>query len=103
MDRLMQLPDLTFRPARPEDQDAIRALVKSERLNPTDLSWPRFYVATFADHVIGVVQLRLHRDGSRELGSLAVAPGVRGQGIAARLNLDSAVDRLFSAGDPHAC
>jgi amino-acid N-acetyltransferase len=76
---------ITVRPATPEDQAAIRALVHAERLNPTGLHWPNFVVATQGPAIVGAAQMRRHPDGSRELGSLVVAPHARGQGISTRL------------------
>ncbi len=77
--------------ATEQDQLSITALVRSERLNPLDLDWHRFVVATDHAGVVGAVQLRKHFDGSRELGSLVVRKGARGRGIAARL-----IDALLS-------
>jgi amino-acid N-acetyltransferase len=74
-----------YRKAQPGDQEAIRALVRSERLNPNGLDWHRFVVATFDDQIVGAVQLRQHADGSSELGSFVVAPPVRKLGIGGRL------------------
>lgn len=76
------LDEVTIRPARGEDQQSIVALVRSERLNPTDLRWPRFVVAESGGRLIGAVQLRHHRDGALELGSLVVTAGERGRGVA---------------------
>lgn len=76
---------IAFRPASAADEAAIRALVKRERLNPNGLDWPNFIVAADAHGIVGAVQLRRHADGSRELGSLVVAPPARRRGIAARL------------------
>lgn len=86
------------RPATAADQAAIEALVLAELLNPNDLDWRRFLVAVSDGAVIGAVQMRLHADGSCELGSLVVAPSRRGQRIAARL-----VERLLAehAGPVH--
>jgi N-acetylglutamate synthase-like GNAT family acetyltransferase len=67
------------------DQAAIEALVSGERLNPNGIEWPGFRVATHGDVVVGAVQLRRHRDGSRELGSLVVSWEYRGRGIASML------------------
>ena len=80
------------RPASPSDQQAIRTLVHSEWLNPNDLDWRRFVVATDANDVVGAVQLRRHADGSRELGSLVVRKEARGCGLAAKL-----IDRLLAS------
>lgn len=74
-----------IRRACERDQSAITALVHSERLNPSDLDWQRFIVATDSAGLLGAVQLRLHSDHSRELGSLVVRRGARGRGIASRL------------------
>ena len=78
-------PRVAIRSAVPADQEAIRALVKGERLNPMGIDWPNFLVAVGTQGIVGAVQLRKHPDGSRELGSLVVAPEARGLGIAARL------------------
>lgn len=73
----------TLRPARPEDQKRISALVRSAKLNPLKLDWQRFLVAE-ADggQVVACGQIRLHRGGIRELSSLVVAQDWRGQGLA---------------------
>jgi len=86
---------ITIRPATERDQDAITALVRSERMNPFDLDWRRFLVAADAGGLAGTVQLRNHFDGSREVGSLVVRPDVRTRGIAARL-IDALM--LFARG-----
>lgn len=75
-----------LRPATRADEPAIHALVRSERLNPTGLDWPRFTVAVGEDgSIVGAVQLRRHADGSCELGSFVVAGDARGRGIGGRL------------------
>jgi amino-acid N-acetyltransferase len=76
---------IVFRQAVEQDQQAILALVRDERLNPTGINWPNFVVAAMAGHIIGAVQIRKHSDGSRELGSLVVAKDQRGHGIVSRL------------------
>ena len=80
-----------IRRATERDQQAIRALVHSERLNPTGLNWPNFVVAVIGGRVIGAVQMRRHSDGSRELGSLVVSKEARGHGLASRM-----IDALLS-------
>ena len=78
---LAGVADWTLRRARPEDEPQIRALVRAEKLNPTGINWPAFHVVIFEGAVIGAAQIRLHRDRSREFGSLVVAPAFRGRGI----------------------
>jgi N-acetylglutamate synthase-like GNAT family acetyltransferase len=82
---------IVFRQATEQDQQAIRALVHGERLNPTGIKWPNFLVAAIGDRIVGAAQIRKHSDGSRELGSLVVAKERRGQGIASRM-----IDALLS-------
>ena len=74
-----------IRPAQAADQPAIRAIVCRARINPLDLDWRRFVVAEESGRIVGVGQVRPHRDGSRELASLAVIPGRQAQGIGGAL------------------
>lgn len=74
-----------IRPAVADDQSAIVTLVRSERLNPTNLDWRRFTVAISDGTLVGAVQVRHHKDGARELGSLVVKPAFRRQSIAKTL------------------
>jgi amino-acid N-acetyltransferase len=67
------------------DQPAIRAFVERERLDPNNLHWRNFLVAVADGRIVGTVQLRELPDGLCELGSLAVAPELRGRGVATRL------------------
>ncbi len=76
------------------DQAAIEALVRGERLNPHGIEWPHFRVATHGHAVVGAVQMRRHRDGSRELGSLVVSSEYRGRGIASMLIDNLLADQL---------
>lgn len=74
-----------IRRANADDQPSIRALVRSERLNPCGLRFPNFMLATTEAGAIGAAQIRRHRDGSRELGSVVVLPAWRGRRVAIRL------------------
>ena len=74
-----------IRPATAGDQAAITSLVRQAHLNPRDLDWRRFVVAVDGDRVVGTVQVRIHRRGSRELASLVVEPTHRGSGLGGRL------------------
>ncbi len=73
----------TLREATTDDSWTIRRLVIAGGINPTSLDWRRFVLAvTPENRVIGCGQVKLHRDGSLELASIAVAPEWRGQGVA---------------------
>ena len=78
-------PCYVVRRALTAEQNAICALVRSERLNPHHLHFENFAVAVRGGEVIGASQIRRHRDGSRELGSVVVARPWRGRGISAEL------------------
>jgi N-acetylglutamate synthase-like GNAT family acetyltransferase len=67
------------------DQASITSIVRAAGINPLDLRWPRFLVANQGGRVIGVVQMKPHGDGSRELASLAVVPECRDQGVGSAL------------------
>ena len=72
-----------LRPATKANAPGIRALVHQAQLNPLDLDWARFIVAVSPDgELIGCGQVKTHRDSSRELASIVVAPAYRNQGIA---------------------
>jgi amino-acid N-acetyltransferase len=78
---LAGVADMILRRATPEDEPQIRTLVRAEKLNPTGLHYPAFHVVSFEGMIVGAAQIRRHRDGSREFGSLVVAPDFRGRGI----------------------
>lgn len=84
-----------LRPAAASEAPAIRALVRQAQINPLDLDWPRFIVALSPEgELIGCGQVKPHRDGSRELASIVVAPAYRKQGIA------RAIIKELSAQEP---
>ncbi len=78
---------MTFyiRPARPSDQGTLRRIVRRASLGPFGLHWSNFLIAESDGEIIGVGQVKSHRDGSRELASLAVVPTYQGQGIGSAL------------------
>lgn len=79
------MTSIQLRPAQLSDEKAIRALIRQARLNPTGLKWQRFLIAEADGNFVGCVQIKPHRDGVRELASLAVIPEWHGQGIGTRL------------------
>lgn len=84
-----------IRAAQAGEAKAIKALVYSERLNPTGLDWRRFLVAVDKKgDVLACGQIKPHRDGSQELASLVVVPDWRGRGLARQL-----VNELISSTD----
>jgi N-acetylglutamate synthase-like GNAT family acetyltransferase len=77
------LEGIVLRPAVRADGPAIRAMVRTARLNPLGIDWRNFLVAEEgARRIVAIGAVKTHGDGSRELASIAVAPAWRGRGIA---------------------
>ena len=72
---------VTIRPATKADQATIRRLIREANLNRMSLDWPNFVVAEQEGAVVGIGQVKPHKDGSRELASIAVVPAQQGSGI----------------------
>jgi len=97
-ERQVEPGGIVIRPAVSQEQDEIVTFVRSERMNPFDLDWRRFLLATDRSGIVATVQLRHHGDGSRELGSLVVRKDARRRNVASRLIgtlLASAPARVF--------
>jgi N-acetylglutamate synthase-like GNAT family acetyltransferase len=72
--------------ATKEDSAFIRQLIWRVGINPLGLDWRRFVVAVHEHGVrIGCAQIKVHKDGSRELASVAVVPLYRHQGVASAM------------------
>jgi N-acetylglutamate synthase-like GNAT family acetyltransferase len=86
----------SIRPAVKEDATAIRTLIRAALINPLGIHWPRFIIAVDEENrLIGCGQVKVHRDGSRELASIAVAPAWRKQGVASAV-----IERLLAKHAP---
>lgn len=73
-----------LRPARQTDSWAIRKLVWSARLDPTQIRWQQFWVIECDQQVVACGQLRSFAS-AQELGSLVVLPQWRQQGLGSYL------------------
>ena len=76
---------ITIRPTVETDQAEIKSLVRVARINPRNLHWSRFLVAEEGGRIIGVRQVKIHKDGTREVASGVVRPEYRRRGISAEL------------------
>jgi N-acetylglutamate synthase-like GNAT family acetyltransferase len=76
---------INIRPAQQEDQQTIVSLIHQAKLNPRNLHWDRFLVAEENGKIVGVRQVKVHAQGTREVASGFVLPEHRNQGISARL------------------
>ncbi len=82
-----------LRSAAETDQPCITAIIREARINPMDLKWKNFVVAVdqATGEIVGTGQIKAHRDGSRELASIAVMPEQQGRGIARQI-----IERLLA-------
>ncbi len=76
---------VTIRSAGQGDQETIVSLIRQAKLNPRNLHWEHFLVAEENGKVVGIRQVKVHRQGTREVASGFVLPEYRNQGISARL------------------
>ena len=76
---------ITIRPARQEDQETIVSLIRQAKLNPRNLKWQHFVVAEENGSVVGIRQVKVYAQGTREVASGFVLPEYRRQGISAQL------------------
>ncbi|WP_299405370.1 GNAT family N-acetyltransferase [Acaryochloris sp. IP29b_bin.148] len=72
--------DCQLRPAIATDIGAIRRLVWSARLDPTQIRWSQFWVIEQNQAIIACGQLRVFPE-AQELGSLVVTAASRNQGL----------------------
>ena len=69
----MSKESYSIRKATRGDAAFIRRLIWQVGINPLGLDWQRFVMAVHGHGVrIGCAQLKMHKDGSRELASVAV-------------------------------
>jgi N-acetylglutamate synthase-like GNAT family acetyltransferase len=76
---------ITIRPAREEEQETIVSLVHQAKINPRNLHWQNFLVAEANGQIVGIRQIKVYAQGTREAASGFVLPEYRRQGISARL------------------
>ena len=76
---------VNIRPARQEDQQAIVAMIRQAKLNPRNLHWENFLIGEADGKIIGIRQVKVHSEGTREVASGFVLPEYRRQGVSACL------------------
>ena len=75
-----------IRPASSTDAADIRSLILAVGINPLGLDWRRFIIAVGPDdRMIGCGQIKVYKDGTRELASIAVRENWRKRGVATRI------------------
>jgi N-acetylglutamate synthase-like GNAT family acetyltransferase len=76
---------VNVRPARPEEQETIVSFIRQAKLNPRNLHWENFLVGEINGQIIGIRQVKVHAQGTREVASGFVLPEYRRQGVSACL------------------
>jgi N-acetylglutamate synthase-like GNAT family acetyltransferase len=76
---------ISIRHAVEEDQQTIVLFVRQAKINPRNLHWENFLVAEEENKIVGIRQVKVHAQGTREVASGFVLPEYRRQGISARL------------------
>jgi amino-acid N-acetyltransferase len=74
-----------IRPARKEDQETIVFFIRQAKINPRNLHWQNFLIAEDHGQAVGIRQVKVHAQGTREVGSGFVLPEYRRRGISAEL------------------
>jgi N-acetylglutamate synthase-like GNAT family acetyltransferase len=76
---------ILIRPAVEADQPTIKSLIHEARINSRNLHWSRFLIAEDHGKIVGIRQVKIHKNGTREVASGVVIPEYRHLGISARL------------------
>jgi N-acetylglutamate synthase-like GNAT family acetyltransferase len=76
---------ISIRRALEADQTTIVSLIRQAKINLRNLHWQNFLVAEENGQVVGIRQVKVHSQGTREVASGFVLPEYRRQGISARL------------------
>ncbi|HET9587592.1 MAG TPA: GNAT family N-acetyltransferase [Anaerolineales bacterium] len=74
-----------IRPAIEADQLSIVSLIRQAKINPRNLHWQNFLIAEENGQIVGIRQVKVHSQGTREVASGFVRPEYRRQGISAQL------------------
>ncbi|MCK5645414.1 MAG: GNAT family N-acetyltransferase [Anaerolineales bacterium] len=94
---MISKPDYFIRLAESGDQRIIRTIVRGARINPMNLDWRNFILAVGVEaEIIGCGQIKTHRDGTKELASIAVRQEWRKMGIASTI-----IRRLIDRAESH--
>jgi len=76
---------MIIRPAVPTDQPAIVSLIRQAKINSRNLHWEHFLIAEEDGQIVGIRQVKVHKQGTREVASGFVLPEYQHRGISAQL------------------
>ena len=76
---------ITIRAATQADQPTILSMIREAKINPGNLHWEHFRIAEEDGKIVGIRQVKVHKEGTREVASGFVLPEYRRRGISAQL------------------
>jgi N-acetylglutamate synthase-like GNAT family acetyltransferase len=76
---------ISIRHAVEADQATIVSFIRRAKINPRNLHWQNFLVAEENGQVVGIRQVKVYSQGTREVASGFVLPEYRRRGISAQL------------------
>ena len=76
---------IVIRSAQQEDQETIVSYIQRAKINPRNLHWQNFLVAEDNGKIVGIRQVKVYKQGTREVASGFVLPEYRRRGISAQL------------------
>jgi N-acetylglutamate synthase-like GNAT family acetyltransferase len=76
---------ITIRQAVQADQPTIVSFIHQAKINPRNLHWEHFLIAEEDGKIVGIRQVKIHAQGTREVASGFVLPEYRRHGISAQL------------------
>jgi N-acetylglutamate synthase-like GNAT family acetyltransferase len=74
-----------IRRATEADQPVINDIIREADINRMSLNWQRFIVAEVDGQVVSTGQIKIHKDGSHELASIATRPAYQGRRLASQV------------------
>jgi N-acetylglutamate synthase-like GNAT family acetyltransferase len=60
---------ITIRAATQADQSTIVSMIREAKINPRNLHWEHFRIAEEDGKIIGIRQVKVHKEGTREVAS----------------------------------
>jgi len=76
---------ITIRAATQADQQTIVSMIREAKINPRNLHWEHFRIAEEDGKIVGIRQVKVHKECTKEVASGFVLPEYRRRGISAQL------------------
>ena len=76
---------MIIRAATQADQSTIVSMIREAKTNPRNLHWEHFHIAEEDGKIVGIRQVKVHKEGTKEVASGFVLPEYRRRRISAEL------------------